>query len=102
MGLTPSIVRQFGVAFGLWGYSMDISLNGKGHGKNPDLIAVEESNIYGAVVEAIEAEAPSSAAKRQVAGVTVWVEEKPSELYVVLREAMFEAYRLAPSLPEKL
>lgn len=100
VGLTPVIVRHFGTAFGLWGYSLDISLNGTGQGKNPDLIAVEESQIYAAVMEAIDSQVPPSVARREISGVTVWAEEKPSELYLVLREAMFEAYRLAQYLPE--
>jgi hypothetical protein len=100
VGLTPVIVRHFGTAFGLWGYSLDISLNGAGRGKNPDLIAVEESHIYAAVLEAIDSQVPPSVARREISGVTVWAEDKPSELYLVLREAMFDAYRLAPYLPE--
>lgn len=100
VGLTLAIARLLGSAFGLWGYSLDISLNGEGQGKNPDLIAVEESRIYAAALEAIDCQAPASVARREVSGVTVWAEEKPSELYLVLREAMFEAYRLAPHLPE--
>ena len=99
-GLTPAVARHFGTAFGLWGYSLDLSLNGAGQGQNPDLIAVEESQIYAAVLEAIDSQVPRSMARREISGVTVWAEEKPSELYLVLREAMFEAYRLAPYLPE--
>jgi hypothetical protein len=100
MGLTLSVVRHMGVAFGLWGYRIDLALNGTGQGKNPDLIAVEESDIYAAVMDAIEAQAPRSGARREVAGRTVWWEEEPSELYIALREAMFEAYRWAPYLPQ--
>jgi hypothetical protein len=100
VGLTPVIVRHFGTAFGLWGHSLDISLNGQPQGNNPDLIAVEESQIYAAVMEAIDSQLPPALARREIAGVTVWAEEKPSELYLILREAMFEAYRLAPYLPE--
>jgi hypothetical protein len=100
IGMTPAIVFHFGTAFGLWGYSLDVSLNGESQGRNPDLIAVEESHIYAAVMETIDSQAPSSVARREISGVTVWAEEKPSELYLVLREAMFEAYRLAPYLPE--
>jgi hypothetical protein len=100
VGLTPVLVRNFGIAFGLWGHSLDISLNGEPQGKNPDLIAVEESHIYAAVMEAIDSQVPPSVARREISGVTVWAEEKPSELYLILREAMFEAYRLAQYLPE--
>jgi hypothetical protein len=100
VGVTPAIARLIGTAFGLWGYSLDLSLNGEGQRKNPDLIAVEESQIYAAVMEAIDSQVPPSVARREISGVTVWAEEKPSELYLILREAMFEAYRLAPYFPE--
>jgi hypothetical protein len=91
--LTPTIVRQFGIAFGLWGHNLDIALNGKSQGSNPDLIAVEESAAYAAVLEMIEAQDPSQVVKKQVAGVWVYAEEKPSALYQAMREAMFAAYR---------
>jgi len=94
------VVRHFGIAFGLWGHSMDVLLNGKGQGENPDLIGIEESRVYGEVADAIEAQEPTRAAKQVVAGVTVWVEERPSKLYTMLREAMFEAYRWAAYMPE--
>jgi hypothetical protein len=97
--LTLPIVRQFGIAFGLWAYSTDIALTGHGQGKKPDLIAVEESDPYAAVVEAIDEQAPPRGVKREVAGHQVWIEEETSELYTVLREAMFEAYRWAPYMP---
>ncbi len=100
MGLTLPVVRNFGIAFGLWGYSLDVALNGKGQGKNPDLVAIEESDSYAAILDAIEAQEPSHAARREVAGTTVWVEERPSNLYAVLRETMFEAYRWGPHIPE--
>jgi hypothetical protein len=99
VGLTLPIVRHFGIAFGLWGYSTDVALTGRGQGNNPDLIAVEETDVYAAVVEAIEAQEPTRRIKREIAGRNVWSEEGVSELYGVLREAMFEAYRWAPCLP---
>jgi len=97
--LNPTIVRQFGVAFGLWAYGQDVAFSGHGQSKNPDLIAVEESETYAAVMAAIEAQDPARMVKSQIGGVAVWVEEKPSALYGVMREAMFEAYRWAPYLP---
>src|SRR5262245_25697772 len=99
VGLTPVVVRQFGIALGIWGYATDVMLDGGGQGRNPELIAIEESDIYGAVMEAIEAQDPAHYAKRQVNGRAVWAEEKPSELYQVMRSAMFEAYRWAKFLP---
>ena len=101
LGLTVPVVCHFGTAFGLWGYNLDVMLNGKGQGDHPDLIAVEESDIYAAVACAIEAQDPPRMVRREVAGVRVWVEEKPSELYAVLRHAMFEAYRRVPEFPDR-
>ncbi len=95
MGLTLPIIHQFGIAFGLWGYSMDLLWNGKSQGENPDLVAVEESRIYAELLDAIETQEPTRVAKQEVAGRLVWVEEKPSNLYLTLRKAMFESYKAA-------
>jgi hypothetical protein len=93
--LTPAIVRQFGIAFGLWAHNMDLALLGRSQGDKPDLIAVEETDAYGAVVKMIEEQTPPRVVKKQVGGVTVYDEEQPSALYQILREAMFAAYREA-------
>jgi hypothetical protein len=91
--LTPKIVRQFGIAFGHWAYQMDLALLGRPQGDKPDLIGVEESDAYGAVVKMIEDQDAPRVEKQEVAGVMVYVEEQPSALYQVFREAMFAAYR---------
>ena len=93
--LTPAVVRQFGVAFGLWGYNLDVALTGRAQQGTPDLVAVEESAAYAAVLTMIEEQDPPRVVKKQIAGVSVYEEEKPSELYRAMREAMFEAYRRA-------
>jgi len=74
---------------------MDIAMHGRAQSGNPDLVAVEESEIYAAVMKAIEMQDPPDMVKREIAEKTVWVEEKPSELYVTMRVAMFETYRRA-------
>src|SRR5437016_1180428 len=93
--LTPAIVRQFGIALGLWGYNLDLALNGRGQGDMPDLVAVEESPVYAAILDMIEKQDPPGFVKKRLDGVSVYAEETPSALYLVLREAMFEAYRRA-------
>jgi hypothetical protein len=93
--LTPAIVRQFGIAFGLWAYNLDVALTGRRQGDRPDLVAVEESAVYAAVLDMIEEQDPPLVVKKQISGVSVYAEEAPSALYLAMREAMFEAYRRA-------
>jgi hypothetical protein len=93
--LTPAIVRQLGTALGLWGYTLDLGLTGKPQEANPDLIAVEESPVYGAILSMIEEQEPPRMVKKEVSGVSVYVDEAPSALYLAMREAMYEAYRQA-------
>jgi hypothetical protein len=93
--LTPAVVRQFGVAFGLWACNLDSALLGRPQAGNPDLSSVEESAVYLAVLEMINQQDSPQVVKKEVAGVWVYVEEKPSALYQAMREAMFEGYRQA-------
>ena len=99
--LTPAVVRQFGIAFGLWGYNLDVALTGSAQDRTPDLIAVEESAVYAAVLSMIEEQDPPRVVKKQIGGVSVYEEERPSELYLAMREAMFEAYRRAAAATER-
>lgn len=64
----------------------------------PDLIAVEESGVYAAVVTMIEEQDPPLVVKKQIGGVSVYDEESPSALYLAMREGMFEAYRRAAAV----
>jgi hypothetical protein len=95
--LTPDVVRQFGAAFGLWAYQLDIALLGRPQAGSLDLVAVEESDAYAAVMRMIEAQDPPVVVKKEIGGVPVYAEEKASALHRVLREAMVDAYRLAAS-----
>jgi hypothetical protein len=93
--LTPDVVRQFGAAFGLWAYQWDVALNGEPQAGGLDLVAVEETDAYAAVMRMIEAQDPPIVVKKEISGVPVYAEEKASALYLVLRQAMVEAYRAA-------
>jgi hypothetical protein len=91
--LTPAVVRQFGAALGLWAHNLDVDTAGRGQGDMPDFIGVEETAVYGAILQAIEKQDPPRVIRKEVDGVALYAETRPSELYLLMREAMLEAYR---------
>jgi hypothetical protein len=58
----------------------------------PDFVGVEETAVYGAILEAIEKQDPPRVVRIQADGVATYAEKRPSELYLLMREAMLEAY----------
>ena len=56
--------------------------------------------VYGAILEVIEKQDPPQVVKKEADGRTLYAETRPSALYLLLREAMLDAYRQQVELEE--